>query len=561
MSDNGEIDRGSRRPSICTVYLVGAVCFPPRALMPLSSSTKRAIGLLFAQHITLVQHVVFELLGAAQQEHTESAFKRRRGGWHPKPRLHVLYGRDDEGAQAWEHDTSRSTMWFYLQSPDEPYYNQLFCKVVGVPRRLFQLYLDLLRDAEGFRAHQEGEAQRGRDSKALEMKLVSWFLVLTTGCSFQHASAVCCLSEPVVRRFFHKLNAYLVKHEYSKHVQPPEGPAEVAACGHKFAKMGFPGAITTIDATHVQWLNCPSMDGWRNTGKDGFPTRSFNCAVGPCLEFHHVHKSHPGAHNDKTISRCDQFMQDLKHGRLYGDYTFELLKSVGEAVTWKGLYAIVDGGYHAWRCLQYPNKKSAMWADMRWSKRMESVRKCSERAFGVLKKRFGILKIGFPFKDSSENTVRCDNTFKVCAMLHNQLLRMSAYDTIGDAECDWVRATTERDEDRIRRDVDKRGAGADEAGQPAAHWVNDLQVGNETVQDVEGAHVDLYHALVAHYVVCWEQEDVWWPKTAVRLRGKVDRREREAGGGRCARDADEERHAFISDVDNGDEGSGSDQDY
>ena len=84
---------------------------------------------------------------------------------------------------------------------------------------------------------------------------------------------------------------------------------------------------------------------------------------------------------------------------------------------------------------------------------------------------------------------------------------------------------------------------------------------NETVQDVEGAHVDLYHALVAHYVVCWEQEDVWWPKTAVRLRGKVDRREREAGGGRCARDADEERHAFISDVDNGDEGSGSDQDY
>ena len=95
--------------------------------------------------------------------------------------------------------------------------------MVGVPRRLFQLYLDLLRDAEGFRAHQEGEAQRGRDSKALEMKLVSWFLVLTTGCSFQHASVVCCLSEPVVRRFFHKLNAYLVKHEYSKHIVSSHG--------------------------------------------------------------------------------------------------------------------------------------------------------------------------------------------------------------------------------------------------------------------------------------------------------------------------------------------------
>jgi hypothetical protein len=139
MSDNGEIDRGFNRPSFCTVYLVGAVCFPPTALMPLSTSTKRAIALLLTQHVSLVQNVAFELLGAAQHEQLESAFKRRRGGWHPKPRLHVLYGRDDEGAHAWEHDTSRSTMWFYIQAPDEPYYNQLFCNVVGVPRRLFQL--------------------------------------------------------------------------------------------------------------------------------------------------------------------------------------------------------------------------------------------------------------------------------------------------------------------------------------------------------------------------------------------------------------------------------------
>ena len=55
LTDNGELDSCLRRSSICTVYLVGAVYFPPTALMPLSSSTKRAIGLLFAQHVTLVQ--------------------------------------------------------------------------------------------------------------------------------------------------------------------------------------------------------------------------------------------------------------------------------------------------------------------------------------------------------------------------------------------------------------------------------------------------------------------------------------------------------------------------
>ena len=46
------------------------------------------------------------------------------------------------------------------------------------------------------------------------------------------------------------------------------------------------------------------------------------------------------------------------------------------------LYVIVDGGYHAWRCLQYPMKQSALLNNMRWSKRLESVRKVSENGRG-----------------------------------------------------------------------------------------------------------------------------------------------------------------------------------
>lgn len=53
----------------------------------------------------------------------------------------------------------------------------------------------------------------------------------------------------------------------------------------------------------------------------------------------------------------------------------------------------------------------------------ESVRKVSVCAYGILKKRFRILKAGLPFKDPSGKTTKCDNTFMVCAMLHNQIIR------------------------------------------------------------------------------------------------------------------------------------------
>ena len=67
---------------------------------------------------------------------------KRRNGWHPKPRLWRVYGREGEGAEKWEHDTKRSIYWLYLGTPaDEPYYNKLFMETIGLPRDLFWHYV------------------------------------------------------------------------------------------------------------------------------------------------------------------------------------------------------------------------------------------------------------------------------------------------------------------------------------------------------------------------------------------------------------------------------------
>ena len=54
----------------------------------------------------------------------------------------------------------------------------------------------------------------------------------------------------------------------------------------------------------------------------------------------------------------------------------------------------------------------------RWSKRLESVRKDVECAFGIVKKRFRIVHLPFPYCKAK----LVENVFRVCVMLHNRLL-------------------------------------------------------------------------------------------------------------------------------------------
>ena len=67
---------------------------------------------------------------------------------------------------------------------------------------------------------------------------------------------------------------------------------------------------------------------------------------------------------------------------------FDLKKSDGTITKEKGLYLIMDGGYHKWRCLECPLKHTSIPKDALWSKWFESVRKDAECVFGILKGRF-----------------------------------------------------------------------------------------------------------------------------------------------------------------------------
>ena len=70
-------------------------------------------------------------------------------------------------------------------------------------------------------------------------------------------------------------------------------------------------------------------------------------------------QGHPGARNDKTIVKFDGFFSANNNGNLYKDVPYVLTTAEGEEIQQKGLYLIVDRGYHTWRFLQCPMKHTS----------------------------------------------------------------------------------------------------------------------------------------------------------------------------------------------------------
>ena len=139
------------------------------------------------------------------------------------------------------------------------------------------------------------------------------------------------------------------------------------------------------------------------TGKEKVPTLVFEAACSHTRRIISVSSWFFGTYNDKTISKYDHVMQELKEDPYKNiEWTALAKEENGEIVErkQKGAYFICDGGYHLWDTLIPPYKDQLEGSSMmEWSKHLESSRKDIECVFGILKKRFLFLKHSIRFHD------------------------------------------------------------------------------------------------------------------------------------------------------------------
>ena len=396
------------------------------------------------------------------------------------------------------------------------YDGRLFRRTFGVPRKVFDFLLSEVQKVDALKDKGEG-AGRGQTRAPAALQLMAALYRLRKACDTHTLFWLTRLGVSTLHRWFHAFVEHFADGPVFKEwVHAAATDAELAEDMHVYEKMGFPGAFCSQDGVHLIWEKCPSKQCAMHK-REGFPSLGFNVTVNHAKRIRAVAGAYPGTRNDKTLAYHDQFTiglrtgaMRLRGGRAVRDVPYDLYSVDGSVQRLKGPWIVCDGGYHRWRVYQGPLKFSSDKNKLRWTKRLESVRKDVECTFGILKKRFRVLKTPLTFMTAS--TV--SHVMRTCCVLHNILLEHDGLATIGQEEGDWLQADLDADEVRVYREREAELLRRYSAVVPAR------DVTREDRREVREWAM-LREQLMVHFTYVRNRRRLLWPKPAAQGRDPV----------------------------------------
>ena len=240
--------------------------------------------------------------------------------------------------------------------------------------------------------------------------------------------------------FFHEFITWFSgkQSEFAKkYLRFPQTDEEISHVTSFYEKIGIPGTAGSVDCVHIYWDMCPAGHRADCKGKEKTTTGVFQVISSHTKKILGVAGPYFGTWNDKTIARLDANLKHFMAGGNLATKNWTWVDRNGVLHEEEGLHLICDGGYHLWKILICPFKYALDDSDEHaWSKHIESIRKDVECVFGILKKRFMVLK--YPSRFHDMETIW--KVFRTCCILHNMLHEHDGYD-------DWETEFTEKSVD------------------------------------------------------------------------------------------------------------------
>ena len=394
-----------------------------------------------------------------------------------------------------------------LNSRDSKFFRNRFT----VP---YQLYQQLLQLAKEWFPQKKYDIA-GREWTPIFLKLLGTLRILGKGCSWDLLYELSGISGEVHRKwtlqFLHKFGEEM----YPIHVHGPRDTDELNKVTSLYAAVGFPGCVGSTDCVHIRWEMCPSLwfSSYKN-GKNSYASIAYEMTVDHTKRFQSTTVGHYGTTSDMTIVKFDGFVNKVKYDPLFTETEFKYLQADNKWALEKGLYLLVDGGYHKWRIMQCPFKFSLDDQATRWSEQAESVRKDVECSFGILKKRFQFLKNSITWHRKSD----IDNAVFSCVILHNMLHEFDGYDIRWEDELNNCHNDEEEQIclDRIRRRVVRTlENNTDHSNCGYLHYnMNNINYANylndEVEMEITNEHTLLQKKLIKHFDVKWLNNEIRW---------------------------------------------------
>lgn len=185
--------------------------------------------------------------------------------------------------------------------------------------------------------------------------------------------------------------------------------------------------LGSIDCMHWEWERCPTA--WKRQftrGDIGASTIMLEAVASHDLQIWHAYFGVAGSNNDINVLNQSTLFTQLLQGR-----ALEVEFTVNANVYKKGYY-LADGIYPEWATLMKTIPLPQCEKDKRFTQHPESARKDVERAFGVLQRRFAIIRNPARLWDRSALA----DFMYACVILHNMIVE------------------DERDDYQVRYDLD-----------------------------------------------------------------------------------------------------------
>ncbi len=247
-----------------------------------------------------------------------------------------------------------------------------------------------------------------------ELKLLVSLKILADGCTAEGIARDYNMSPNSVRRFFYSFCHHIVQlfgeDTITNVLVSPVKVKELMAKNK--LKHGVSGRVGSIDCVHVVWHACPTALQGQYKSRFKHPTLVTEACCDSDLRFSHVFSGLAGTMNDITILRQSPLLHLFQRG------AFPRLNFLVNKENFTTPYFYGDGAYPPWPMFLTAPRVPVSEGEKAFTKKQESARKDIERAFGVLKKRFRVLKVGL----NCRNLQVCANIIRTCFILHNLII-------------------------------------------------------------------------------------------------------------------------------------------
>jgi hypothetical protein len=303
----------------------------------------------------------------------------------------------------------------------------------------FAMFDELCNEYEDVDPRNSSDAFRNPKSN-IRLLILGTLRVLGQALPFDSVEELNDISTDKNNKFFKEFVNWLPRSEYAEnYLRYPDSEEDLRHVSDHYAKLLVPGCGGSVDCVHIAWDMCPAGIRSDCKGKEGYPSVVFQVICSHTRKVLGVSGPYYGTWNDKTIARLDDNFKLFMKGGTLSNLNWTWTDDNAAIHQEKGMFLICDGGYHLWKMLICPFKDQPDGtSETKWSGLIESLRKDVECLFGILKKRFMILKHAVRF----HNLETISDIFRTCCILHNMLLHHDKYD-------DWQNSAVPLEEDSV----------------------------------------------------------------------------------------------------------------